>query len=375
MTASIYMNAWNIEKYSRQGELKDSEYVLYFDYNRENSLENGTAVMQLQGLFGESFQDTLRQLPGVEKVTKYQGVDISFRWNGIEGNDSFTPIERENAEGLQQYLQEGIGDYDALVESGGVYINASGLWKEVYGKVPQVGDEIEFSYYNGESCSVRLPVVGIGTNKVYEMYTASGLFLIPRETANELLGDMDTTKMLTVSMKSNSHTPEQDEQMRTFLEGYPQLQLITLNEQMENAEGTYNITKGLLFSIGGFIILFSLVNLLNTLLSGLIARRQQLAMLAALGMTKRQIKKMLNYENLFLSGVNLMVTLILGTLAGWGVCQLMEKIGADYVKFSFPILWFLLYAVIAVGVPRLITRICLKSFYQESLIERLRITD
>lgn len=375
MTSMIYVNAWQLEGYSRQGEFKDSEYAICFDYNTENSLENGRSAMQLQGLLGKPFQSAISDLPDVENLTSYHGVSTRFRWNGIEGNDALTPIDPEDASVLETCLQEGVGDYGALVKSGGVYVSMSGSWKELYGKVPKIGDEIEFTYYNGETCTVLLPVVGIGGNKVRQLFPDSSFCIIPRETADLLFGNMDTTRMLSISMKEDSHTPMQDEEMRIFLAEYPQLKLITLTEQMESAASTYATTQALFFAIAGFVVLFSLVNLLNTLLSSLMTRRQQLALLAALGMTKRQIRKMLDLEGLLLAGVNLTATLTLGTLAGWGVCQLMAAIGANYVQFTFPVLWFLLYMLIAIGAPTLITRICLKSFYHESLTQRLQTTE
>lgn len=375
MAAAIYVNAWDLEAYSRQGEFEHNEYALHFDYNTENSLENGTSAMQLQDILGEPLQTALLQLPGVESVTEYDGVPTNFRWGDIEAKDILTPIDRENAAGLQTCLEKGVGDYDALVKSGGVYASASGLWKELFGRAPQIGDEIEFSYYNGKTCTVRLPIVAIGSNETRQLYSLSGLFLIPRETADALFGTMDTTKSLGVSMKDGSHTIEQDEQMHALVEQYPQLSLETLTDRMQSDLTSYTMFKGIFLSIGGFVVLFSLVNLLNTLLSGLMARRKQLAMLAALGMTRRQIRNMLNFENLLLSGVNLAAALTLGTLAGWGVCQLMEKIGANYIQFSFPVLWFLVYGLIAVSVPMMITRICLKGFYRESLTERMRTTE
>lgn len=375
MTAAIYLEGWNLEAYSRQAEFEKGEYVVYFDYNQQNSLENGAAELQLKGLMGPEFQQALRQVPGVEAVTASHGVTVKLRWGDVDDRDALMPIGPEAEPTLLKNLEDGTGAYAELERTGGLYVGMSGMWRELFGKAPQAGDEIEVTYYNGELRTVTLPVVGVGGNGVRDDDPSmSGLF-ISQGTAQKLFGDMDTTDSLTVTMAGHSHTAEDDANMQAFMSAYPQLRLSCFNEHMEASVSIYATLRGTCMGLAGFIILFSMINLLNTLLSTLMTRRQELAMLAALGMTRRQQQAMLQWENLWMTAINLAATAALGTLSGWGLCRLMDRLGAHYITFSFPALWFAAYAVISLAAPALISALCLRSFTKESLTERLRAAE
>lgn len=95
-------------------------------------------------------------------------------------------------------------------------------------------------------------------------------------------------------------------------------------------------------------------------------------MLAALGMTRRQVGNMLLFEALLMGAVNLAGTLVLGTGTGWLLIQGMYLLDATYMSFSFPVWGFLAYALLSILFPVLISAGCLQAFYRETLTERLR---
>ena len=120
MTAAIYLEGWNLEEYSRQAEFEKGEYVVYFDYNQQNSLENGAAELQLKGLMGPEFQQALRQVPGVEAVTASHGVTAKLRWGDVDDRDALMPIGPEAEPTLLKNLEDGTGAYAELERTGGL---------------------------------------------------------------------------------------------------------------------------------------------------------------------------------------------------------------------------------------------------------------
>ena len=112
-------------------------------------------------------------------------------------------------------------------------------------------------------------------------------------------------------------------------------------------------------------------------------RKQELAMLESIGMSKGQIRKMLLGESLLLVGVTVGVTMTIGTLCGYILCRMLRGcgyilcrmlrgIGAVYMQFRFPFEFALGYVVVLILVPLLITIVSMKSFAREALVERLR---
>lgn len=81
---------------------------------------------------------------------------------------------------------------------------------------------------------------------------------------------------------------------------------------------------------------------------------------------------MIQAEGLMLTAGNLVITLILGTAAGYAMVRIMQYFGADYMHFHFPWLMFFGYAVFTAIVPVIVSSVMLRGFRKEALVDRLR---
>ncbi len=68
---------------------------------------------------------------------------------------------------------------------------------------------------------------------------------------------------------------------------------------------------GTLSIVIGFI---GIVNFVNSVLTSIIARRKEFAMLQSIGMTGKQLKKLLSYEGLYYSAGTILASVVFGTL-------------------------------------------------------------
>lgn len=119
-------------------------------------------------------------------------------------------------------------------------------------------------------------------------------------------------------------------------------------------------------------MMFSILSMMNTLITNIVTRKQELAMLESIGMSKGQIRKMLLGESLLLVLATVGVTMTIGTLCGYVLSNMLYNMGAFYMAFKFPIFMTLIYAVVLVTVPLIITLVSMHSFSKEALVERLR---
>lgn len=95
-------------------------------------------------------------------------------------------------------------------------------------------------------------------------------------------------------------------------------------------------------------------------------------MLESIGMSKRQLHKMLLGESMILVLSAVGVTMTIGTLCGYALSHMLYNIGAFYMAFRFPAVLALSYAVVLTAVPIFITIVSMHSFSKEALVERLR---
>ena len=163
-----------------------------------------------------------------------------------------------------------------------------------------------------------------------------------------------------------------DEALKGILEKRPELSMEAYVDMKISYEQAANTLFGAISGLAIFIMMFSILSMMNTLITNIVTRKQELAMLESIGMNKDQIRKMLLGESLLLVLATVGVTMTIGTLCGYVLSNILYNTGAFYMAFKFPVSLALIYAVVLSAVPMIITLVSMHSFSKEALVERLR---
>lgn len=127
-------------------------------------------------------------------------------------------------------------------------------------------------------------------------------------------------------------------------------------------------------SISLIIAFVGILNFINSMVTAIVSRQKEFAMIQSIGMTKRQLRIMLIFEGLYYAGSTLIASYILGSLAvGFGV---RTMVAADWTAtFHFTIMSLVICTPILIGFAILIPYLCFKNLEKQSIVERLRATD
>ncbi len=98
-------------------------------------------------------------------------------------------------------------------------------------------------------------------------------------------------------------------------------------------------------------------------------------MLQAIGLSKKQLIKMLCYEWLVYSVFVMLVTLILGSGLGFLCIQAVAKTVNPYFYYSFPWLVVLIYLAILLIVQFILISYTNGNLKKQSLVEQIRVTE
>ncbi len=169
-------------------------------------------------------------------------------------------------------------------------------------------------------------------------YQQGGLMVMIPQTYAQSLWEMDEIAFSHSRFFFSSSQPTisyEDMKERLIQQGYSSRNLYNASDQLEN-------NKSLLLLINvfsyGFIILISLIaiaNVFNTISTNVLLRRQELLMLKAIGMTTKNLKKMMHYECLFYGFKALFYGLPVSLLMSW---LIYESIAYRLeIPFSWPI--------------------------------------
>ena len=119
------------------------------------------------------------------------------------------------------------------------------------------------------------------------------------------------------------------------------------------------------------LILIGVLNFVNVMITGINIRLKELAIMESIGMTKKQIKKMLVFEGVYYAGITTLLICTLGTGIIFGISALAKNM-ADYAVFTFPAVPLIFLTIIIFIICFVTPSIVFKACSKQSVTERIR---
>lgn len=377
MTAATYMSSFDRENYARQGIWKEAEFHITYSQSAIELSENGTSGLQANMPLSDEMVEKISALDGVEKVTEIKNFGVRFDYpknNEYNSDDMIQPITEKETKEIGKYLADGSADYDKLMSGEYILAAGNGNAAEIYGWEFTVGDTIKLHYYDGNNMAEKdVTILGVLNDEyVLDHNGLEGWFLMPEQAVLNWISYDSLNTDLLISVVPEKETAV-GEALNEMVAEKAELSLETFAERKVAYEQTANQVFGTISGLAIFIMMFSILSMMNTLITNIVTRKQELAMLESIGMSKGQIRKMLLGESLLLVLATVGVTMTIGTLCGYALSTILYNIGgAFYMAFKFPVILALIYAVVLIAVPLIITLVSMHSFSKEALVERLR---
>lgn len=378
MLAGFMVSSTDQEAYARSGDFAYGEFILDYSYNLVEAAEHGEMEIRVEHPLDDTLTDEIEAIDGVEQVTTAEMIPAHWEAHGDDDTADIGILTKERIPGLLELEHKGDISYEEMLENDGIITTDGGHWEVVYGWSMESGDEVTLRWYDGKeerqktfTISAVVDVDDFIRAQEAQYGDVSVSFLLPDTVVREMAGETDLSESLVIRTDADK-TEQVEDDLNRILEKYPWLSLSTLEEEMLYVESMFTFTFSILVGLSLFIIVFALLNLLNTLITNILTRDHEFAMLQSVGMTRKQLAAMLRTEGLILSAGNLLITLVIGTGAGYLMIWLLRYFGAEYMHFVFPVWFFLGYAVFIVLVPVLITEYMVRRFQRQTLVERLR---
>ncbi len=374
ITSATYISSFDRNRFARQGDFKEAEFVIGISPVAIELDENGLSGIQSKNPINEDFVEQIKAIDGVENVNEVKNFGVKFDFPQKEeyGNDDIIMLlSNEQTKTIDKYLDEGDADYDKLTSGNYILVAGNDIADEIYGWKFSVGDNLILHYYDGEKMSEKkIEVLGILSDKFNLKNEPEGWFVLPENAIDNWISYDSLNSKLLISVDSEKEI-EAGEQLELLTAEQPKLYIETLQDRKQRYNEYANQIFGAISGLAIFIMMFSILSMVNMMITNIITKKQELAMLESIGMSMRQIRKMLLGESILLTGVTLVLTLTVGTLFGYILSTVLYNNGAFYMAFRFPTLFTVAYATILIIVPLIISSVCMHSFSKETLTERL----
>ncbi len=140
-------------------------------------------------------------------------------------------------------------------------------------------------------------------------------------------------------------TPANTSRLNTALSGFPDAKLQTKSQFRANQEQGLNALLNLLYVLLSLSIVISLFGIVNTLVLTVFERTRELGMLRAVGMSRRQVRRMIRHESVITALLGAAFGIPLGVLLA-----LMIGVAINFAAFTVPwgtLIVFVIAAIIA----------------------------
>ena len=268
------------------------------------------------------------------------------------------------------------GSYDAEKFASGDYVLVIGpaidsIEKNAVLPVPTVGSSIELENRTYQVMAVVYPLQSVDEG-AYEGGVQDQLcmsFIIPTVTFQQQWPE-NTLRRLFFNV-DDEHIPAAQEMIDAYTKtvdtSLPVTSRKTMAEQYE-AETRASAVMGNTISV--IIALVGVLNFINSMVTAIVSRKKEFAMIQSVGMTKRQLRKMLICEGLDYAAITLIVSYLVSTLAvGIGVRAMTAN---EFSTFHFTLMPLMICTPILLAFAVLIPFLCFKNLEKQSIVERLR---
>ncbi len=126
----------------------------------------------------------------------------------------------------------------------------------------------------------------------------------------------------------------------------------------------------LIFGALGIIFLVSVINLISSKFISIEQRKKELGILSAIGLGHADLGKMLKWEGIWVSVISTVSSVGIGMAGGYGFIAWLYNIDKDsYFRFSFPALPMIIFCIIYIFTPLIISEIAVYKLLKNTTAE------
>ena len=273
--------------------------------------------------------DAAARAPGVESVMNVR-VGQALVFGEATNMTAVDPTARENIalawkDGSQDVLAN-LGSDGAFVDDG--YADDHGL---------SVGSPVEVTFPNGTEAT----------------YTVRGIFDPP--SGGSPFGSVTIStsswddhvenprNLYSFVAMTGDVTEANTQTLERTLDDFPNAKVQTREEFIDNQIGALSSVLNILYVLLALSIVVSIFGIVNTLVLTVFERTREIGMLRAIGMTRRQIRRMIRHESVITALIGAAIGIVLGIVLA---ALLIARV--EFIDFTFPTAQVVVFVIAAI---------------------------
>ncbi len=341
--------------------------------SNQELVENPLEILQESSPFTEEVEKELSQLSGVQKIMNDQHLPASYDQQALESDAEIVGFEKADMALLQSCLLNGkISDYEQMASKNQMVIGRPGDFEKYFGIHPEAGLSVTLKIFDGqhtENLEFEIAAV-LDESKIGNHGDKIDMLLLPVDSMQKVAHSNLTYQY--VICVEDSFEQQAENEIDQIVSDKPRLSVDSLSAAVAQNE---NFLQGTQLALAIAIVLigcFSVMNLLNTTLTGIIVRRREFSLMRSVGMSQKQLSVMVHKEGLIVVGMGLVLSVIIGGGIGYVLCSFLKNSLMSYLNYKFPLGITILNCAVIILCSVLVTTGALKQQSKSSMMEALR---
>ena len=329
------------------------------------------AEVQKNNPLNEGLKQQIEELDGVERVDVFTALKVSGGPFEEEiGSEFINGVPEEYAEELKKGITEGNVTYEELKSGDKVILDRALLhW---YPDI-KVGDKLKLNIHDGDNTFQKeIEVAAIGDYG--RGLTNYNCLIMAKEGAEKLTINNSSSYFQVIADKDYDEALAAS--LQAIVDGSGRLQMRTWKNEYDTWENAMQMTRGACYAFIIILAAISIMNLINTMINSVHVRKKELGMMQAIGMSDRQLMKMLQLEGIFYTVGTLIISIGVGSLAGYPLFLYAKRTGMfDISTYHYPVTAAIIIILTLFVIQMLLAIFIAKSVRKDSLIERIRFSE
>lgn len=322
--------------------------------------------LQENNLLTDELKHDILSIDGVSGVVCQQELCVTI--DGME--TAIRSMNAEDYEALKDRVMAGELPYHDHTGENSLVVNMGSPELEYLQKSYEVGDTVTFSQAGNDLQGNFTYVVSA---IVFDKNSASS-FILPAEEMEQTV-PYNANSAFVIRMEHGGYTEIEDE-LHSLIASSDHLRLKTLKDMTMQYKSVFSTISLAAYALLAVIIMFSIINLVNTSMTNIISRRKEMGLFRAIGLDSRQLYHMIGFENGFQTLGSFAASIVGGLMIGKAICSAVGNVpGFSFVVYTFPAVSVVFYFLLVFALQFVLTKWAGLYCRRNSVVEQLRVIE
>ncbi|RKN42910.1 ABC transporter permease [Streptomyces hoynatensis] len=277
--------------------------------------------------------------PGLEHVTDYSIVKVELTAGGESSEQEVTAADPTYAQDMRARTVEG-ELADAYRPD---HLSVGESFAEDHGL--QVGDEVTARFAGGDTATLTLAAI---TSE--DTLIDHGAMYMSRETARaHLPAESMPLNMVMFATAEDGHEAEAYAALQEALQPYPQFEVSDQADYKQQFKDEIGQLLNIVYALLALAIIVAVLGVVNTLTLSVVERTREIGLMRAIGLSRRQLRRMIRLESVVIALFGALLGLGLGMAWGTAAQRVLASEGFNVLEIPWPTIGAVFAGSAAVG--------------------------